>query len=115
MPYIRCNRCAATTDMVACASGCQRCGAPGGAAGTNPKLCIVAMSLARSGGPPALMIDATSRKYCGPMSGVLITSARATTVCGLLKAWTMPRGVAMESPGCRLVDDNYLGRSTTTI
>ena len=38
---------------------------------------MVAKSLLRSGGPPASMIEATSRKYCAPISGVLITSARA--------------------------------------
>ena len=41
---------------------------------------------------------ATSRKYATPMSGVLMTSARAVAVCGLLKACTSPGGVAMSRP-----------------
>ena len=62
------------------------------------QLCIVAISLARSGGPSALMIDPTLRECRAPMSGVMMTSARATTACGLLKPWATQRGVAMESP-----------------
>jgi hypothetical protein len=56
-----------------------------GAAGTSPCVDITCSNFARSGGPPAAATAATSRKNCAPMSGVIITSARAVSPVRLRK------------------------------
>src|SRR6185436_1353768 len=70
-----------------------------GAAGTSPYPRMTSRSFTTSGGPPALTISPTSWKYCSPMSGVIVTSARAVAAPGLLKWCTDPRGVDIHSPG----------------
>ena len=54
---------------------------------------MISSTFVRSGGLPAGVTAAISRKYPAPMSGVLITRARATAPWGLLKPCTDPRGV----------------------
>src|SRR5579863_9463234 len=74
------------------------CGRVFADARTSPYRVITSVSFAGLGTPPATT-SATSRKYCTPISGVRMMSARAGLACGLLKAWTEPRGVYIRSPG----------------
>ena len=62
---------------------------------------MTATKAALSGGPPALMTQATSSKYFAPMSGANVISARATLPNGFEKPWTEPLGVRMVWPGVR--------------